>query len=390
MTTQPTNRLHFLDAIRAFAIIMMLQGHFVHALLGDVYREQGNVLYVIWKYFRGMTAPTFFTITGFIFTYLLVKQKTSGIENPRVLKGVKRAIKVIFWGYLLRISLYAIFNGTINPSFFYVDVLQCIGTSLLLLLGLYLIFFRDSGVLFQNVVLTLGIVIFLLQPLYGSCIIEFLPTTVANYFTNHNGSIFTLFPWFGYVCIGSFMAVIFFKYKKHKSFYSYAAVCLMSIGILLVFNSSSILMFLNTITGIGVFKSVAYNNFLFIRLGNVCMLFSVFIMLKNYMVYPIFTKIGGKTLSIYIIHFFVLYGSWFGIGLNRFFHRELTPIMVVIGALLFVIGICCLVLFYYRHEEKLKAQVRIIMYPLVKKIKPVLFDIMGVVKSEVRGRYKRL
>lgn len=209
--TKRNSRLHFMDAIRAFAIIMMLQGHFVHSLLGDMYRDKNNLIYTIWEYFRGMTAPTFFTITGFIFTYLLLKQNATGLENPRVLKGVKRAIKVIFWGYLLRLSFYALFTGTVNASFFYVDVLQCIGTSLLLLIGVYLILCRINHAWFQNTVFALGMIIFLLQPVYGSCILEFLPQTIANYFTNKNGSVFTLLPWFGYVCFGSFIATLFFK-----------------------------------------------------------------------------------------------------------------------------------------------------------------------------------
>ncbi|MEW7290861.1 heparan-alpha-glucosaminide N-acetyltransferase domain-containing protein [Aquimarina sp. 2304DJ70-9] len=386
--TKPTSRLHFLDAIRAFAIMMMLQGHFVHALLGDLYRDRNNTIYTIWEYFRGMTAPTFFTITGFIFTYLLLKQGTTGLENPRVLKGIKRAIKVIFWGYLLRLSLYAVFSGTVNPSFFYVDVLQCIGTSLLLLIGVYLVFCRYNGALFQNAVLIAGVVVFILQPVYGNCILEFLPKTVANYFTSRNGSVFTLFPWFGYVCFGSFMATLFLKYGKQKMFYSYAVMSLLSIGVLLVFASSGILMFLHSITNLAVFKSVAYNNFLFIRLGNVCILFAVFMLLKNYLTSPILTKIGGKTLSIYIIHFFVLYGSWFGLGLSRFFYHDLTPTQVVIGALLFVSGICALVLYYYKYEERLKFQLHILIDAVHKKVRITLFEIFRVIKNDVIRRYK--
>lgn len=354
MMTKRSSRLHFMDAIRAFAIIMMLQGHFVHSLLGDVYRDKNNLIYTIWEYFRGMTAPTFFTITGFVFTYLLLKQKTTGLENPRVLKGVKRAIKVIFWGYLLRLSFYALFTGTVNASFFYVDVLQCIGTSLLLLIGIYLVLCRINETWFQNTVLVLGVTIFLLQPVYGSCILEFLPQTVANYFTNKNGSVFTLLPWFGYVCFGSYMATIFLKHGEHKKFYSYTIMILFFVGILLVFFSSPVLMLGHSFTGIAIFKSVAYNNFLFIRLGNVCMLFSIFIIGRDYVTSKVITKIGGRTLSIYIVHFFVLYGSWFGLGLSRFFYHSLTPLQVFIGALLFILSICTLVLSYYKFEEDIK------------------------------------
>ncbi|TPN85921.1 heparan-alpha-glucosaminide N-acetyltransferase domain-containing protein [Aquimarina algicola] len=357
MMNKSANRLHFLDAIRSFAILMMLQGHFVHALLGTEYRDNDNAIYSIWSYLRGMTAPTFFTITGFIFTFLLLKNKMTGLQNPRVLKGIRRAVKVIFWGYLLRLSFFAISRGTLNPSFFYVDVLQCIGTSLLLLIGVYLLFYRKDKDWFQRIVLCLGILIFILQPMYGKCILEFLPKTIANYFTNRNGSIFTLFPWFGYVCFGSFMGTVFLKYKEQAQFYLYAKVVLMSIGVLLVYFSSDILMILYRFTDVIVFKSVAYNNFLFIRLGNVCILFAVFLMLKNYFSDGITTKIGGNTLSIYIVHFFVLYGSWFGLGLNRFFHRQLTPLQTFVGAILFVFCVCVIVLSYYRNEDQIKSKV---------------------------------
>ncbi|WP_282081392.1 heparan-alpha-glucosaminide N-acetyltransferase domain-containing protein [Aquimarina algiphila] len=388
--TKQSSRLHFLDAIRAFAIIMMLQGHFVHTLLGDTYRDRNNLIYSIWEYFRGMTAPTFFTITGFIFTYLLLKQNLTGLENPRVLKGIKRAIKVIFWGYLLRLSFYAIFKGTVNPSFFFVDVLQCMGTSLLLLIGMYLLLYRTNTAWFQNTVLGMGIIIFLLQPIYGSCILEFLPKTVANYFTSKNGSVFTLFPWFGYVCFGSFIASLFLKYGKHKVFYPFAITLLFSLGAVLVFYSSSILMLFYDLSGITVFKSVAYNNFLFIRLGNVCMLFSVFILMRNYFTGKIMTKIGGRTLSIYIIHFFVLYGSWFGLGLNSFFYRTLTPLQAFIGALLFVFGICALVLYYYKYEEQLKLRLHYIVDLITKKVIMSLPEILLLLKNDIIRLYRSI
>lgn len=388
--TKRTSRLHFLDAIRAFAILMMLQGHFVHSLLGDMYRDKSNIVYTTWEYFRGMTAPTFFTITGFIFTFLLLKQNTKGIDNPRVLKGVKRAVKVIFWGYLLRLSFYEVFTGTVNPSFFYVDVLQCIGTSLLLLIGVYLILCRINEAWFQNVVLGIGVIIFLLQPMYGSCILEFLPQTVANYFTNRNGSIFTLLPWFGYVCIGSFMASLFLKYGKRKMFYPHAIIALLSVGVVLVFYSSTILMVIYSMTGIGVFKSVAYNNFLFIRLGNVCMLFSVFMMMKNYFTNQMITKIGGRTLSIYIVHFFVLYGSWFGLGLSRFFYHSLTPGQTFIGALLFIIGVCTTVLYYYKYEEELKLQTHHVLNSTNQKMKAILPEAFILFRNTVIRTYRNI
>ena len=67
-------RLDFIDVIRAFAICMMLQGHFVNGLIADRYRDENNFIYWFWHYCTGITAPVFFTVSGFIFTFLLVKE----------------------------------------------------------------------------------------------------------------------------------------------------------------------------------------------------------------------------------------------------------------------------------------------------------------------------
>ena len=49
MTTLKPTRLFFLDAVRAFAILMMLQGHFIDALLQPIYRDKTNAIYNTWE-----------------------------------------------------------------------------------------------------------------------------------------------------------------------------------------------------------------------------------------------------------------------------------------------------------------------------------------------------
>ena len=38
-----STRLYFIDAVRAFAILMMLQGHFIDTLLAPIYRDKTGV-----------------------------------------------------------------------------------------------------------------------------------------------------------------------------------------------------------------------------------------------------------------------------------------------------------------------------------------------------------
>ena len=110
---------------------MMLQGHFIDTLMDVAYKDDSNLAFSIWKYLRGITAPTFFTISGLIFSYLLLKAKQKGTSTQRMRKGFNRGLMLIGIGYVLRIPLVRWLSGAFSTYFLVVDVLQCIGLSLI-------------------------------------------------------------------------------------------------------------------------------------------------------------------------------------------------------------------------------------------------------------------
>ena len=67
------------------------------------------------------------------------------------------------------------------------------------------------------------------------------------------------------------------------------------------------------------------------------MLFGLFYAFERFLKYPLVSKIGQKTLSIYVVHFIILYGSFTGYGLNRVIGKELNPKEVIFGAILFLL-----------------------------------------------------
>ncbi len=95
-------RVVFLDLLRALAVVMMAQGHTIDLLLADEYPSDGYLSFRLWQFVRGVTAPIFLLTTGAVFIYLL--QSTAGPlrDNPRVAKGIKRALLLLARGYLLR------------------------------------------------------------------------------------------------------------------------------------------------------------------------------------------------------------------------------------------------------------------------------------------------
>ncbi len=346
---QSSKRLYFIDALRAFAILMMLQGHFVSGLLDPVFKDNSNALYRFWLYCRGFTAPVFFTITGWVFTFLVLRSPVQGWKNPRLKKGVKRTFELLFWGYLLRLNLPMLLNGKLNNSFIQPDVLQIIGISLLFVMGIYLLFGQSKNVL-TIVFLFFGTAIFMYEPAYVDLTFPSLPDAISGYLTKANKGVFYLFPWLGYVSIGAAIANVF---QVKSTDLRPWAVAFISLGIALIFYSSSFLIILSDTTEIELFRKVAYNNFLFIRLGDVFVLFGFFMLLNRLWMNRIWTLIGTKTLSIYIVHYFILYGSLTGIGLYKYYNHSWSLMQSIGGAIGFILLTTLIVLTYNKYKNNL-------------------------------------
>ena len=356
-----TSRLYFIDAIRAWAILMMLQGHFVDGLLDMDFRDNANPMFAVWKYFRGITAPVFFTVSGFIFTYLLMrgeKKQTengrAGQRNPRIKKGIKRGLELLFIGYLLRSNLFGLLSGEVYASFYLVDVLHCIGLSILGIIGLHQLVQKRKKYLFPLSLLGITIVLFLFEPAYKTWQLDFLPDAIANYLTRANGSVFTIFPWFGYATFGGFLSVLFTRFRDAKFLYPIAIGASILLGTGLIFGSSEMFLSLSRATGIQLFADVFFNNYLFIRLGDVFLVFALFMLCRKWMQNPTLLAVGSSTLSIYIVHFIILYGSFTGLGLYRFLHHSLSPYVVIGGALIFMFVCTYAALEYEKNKVAIK------------------------------------
>lgn len=360
-----STRLYFLDAVRAFAILMMLQGHFVDTLLNPLYRDDSYIAYTIWSYFRGITAPTFFTISGLVVLYLMLKANEKGDDSVRIKKGVSRGLMLLVIGYALRIPFLSWLQGKFDTYFLVIDVLQCIGLSLLILIGLYLLCRRNSKIL-SVVLLTIGCLIFLTEPLYRTLRVDSIPLFFSNYISKANGSIFNIIPWFGYVAFGGYLATIFFRKSQNEYFKVRTVSIFFGVGLVLLFFSTDILHLLYYLTNIQLFEDAANYNYLFLRLGNVFLYFGVFYLLERYMKQSIVTKIGEKTLNIYVVHFIIIYGSFTGIGLKHFWYKSLEPWEAVFGAIAFMIVVCLIVFHIGKTNAFIYNNLRRLLHLVIK------------------------
>lgn len=343
------DRLQFIDAIRAYAILMMLQGHFVDTMLAYRFRDLENALYSTWFFMRGMTAPIFFTITGLVFTFLLLRDGRPIRENERIRKGIRRGFFLIFLGYLLKVNFPAFLTGWFYKSYPALDVLHNIGFALLTLIALYCLHLV-SKISLPFLYFGGGIFIFLINPTWLAYDWSFLPIVLRNYFDADNGSIFLPIPWLGFTLLGAgFGWHLFHKTYLYRTWY-WPAI-LLTTGLIIHFFSSKGLLLLHQWTGWGNFIKLAYDNVLFWRFGHVLIIISLFIFLEKIITFPpLMLKIGSETLTIYATHYVVLYGTWLGIGIKTFGQFTWQPIPVVIGAILFVLA----AIVYIKHIEDIR------------------------------------
>jgi len=334
-------RIIFIDLLRAFAVLQMVQGHTIDVLLANEYRNFSSISYSIWHFMRGMTAPIFMFTSGMVFTYLFRLVDEPFEKNPRVLKGIKRFLLLITIGYLLRFPTFNPFNFTYITDkqlkiFYSVDVLHLIGFGLLIIM--FFCFLSEKLNLSDTLIFILGASLFILPtPIFSK--IEwtnYLPTPLANYFYTGAGSLFPLFPWVGYLLIGSILGSILAENSNifQTRRFSYIII---SLGLMILFLTLLINYIFNSSFKI-IFDSYNYLTIVF-RIGFVLTLSGVVSLISQSIqsIPNIIILIGRNTLLIYIVHLMILYGSAISPGLNIIWGNKLNPIPTISLALLMIL-----------------------------------------------------
>jgi uncharacterized membrane protein len=360
-TTDQAHRVIFIDLMRAIAVLQMVQGHTIHVLLSTDLRTSEFPLYSIWFFLRGMTAPIFMFTAGTTFTYLFRSVKKPFEENYRVKKGIRRALLLLFIGYMLRYPSWTIVDfsevsAEAWQSFFIVDVLQLIGFSLLLLLAI--LFLTEKLKLnFTITFIVTATLIFLASPfMYKIDWISHLPAPIAAYFYSGSGSLFPIFPWAGYVVsgavLGSYLAQNPMVFKSSR-FSKLLAVVGIAFSLVAIF--SYLILQAN---GFGNIDPQVTPQTIFFRLGFVLLLTAIvsYISLKVERIPHVLILFGRNTLLIYVLHLIILYGSIWTPGLNLLWGESLSGWQSFFAALVMITLMTYLVLLIHKlkiHNKEL-------------------------------------
>ncbi|UJR81058.1 heparan-alpha-glucosaminide N-acetyltransferase domain-containing protein [Sandaracinus amylolyticus] len=204
-------RAHFVDLLRLLMSVQMIQGHVIDALLADAWRTGRG--FEIWTWVRGLTAVGFMTAAGVSFHLSsLARWESYRADRTARARRVKRAGMLIAIGYLLHAPA-GVLSGDAElarraiDEAMIVDVLQCIGVTMLLLEAMCVIARRASQVVLVSGGLAAAAIG--LAPLAARIECEGSALRlVCNYVSRSGGSLFPLLPWSGFVLAGVVLGAI--------------------------------------------------------------------------------------------------------------------------------------------------------------------------------------
>ena len=310
-----TGRLLFVDAARAIAVLLMIQGHVISVLLTPEY--QATEAAKAWLFVRGLTSCTFFFLSGFSFAVATARKwEEYRLPTWSLFRRLTRYLALLAFAYAMHLpggSMKELLRGTPEQwlAFVTVDVLQLIAVSLLFLQAVAW-FVRSRGGL-GVVALVAAVSVILTTPVsWSAASSASVPLAVSAYLSGAGGSLFPLFPWSAYVFFGA-AAGSWYAARPAARPVGPTARTALATGLGMV--AAAALLHLIPFSPYGAidFWSVSPNLFL-VKAGFMLMALSVVIraVSDRSRLPGLVTALSRQSLLVYVVHLMVLYHPDFG------------------------------------------------------------------------------
>jgi len=325
-TAVPDGRLYALDLARFVAMLFMMQGHVLDALVSSSIIDVTQMPWSVWHWVRGLTAPVFLMVSGAVHVFA-TKRDAHGSIRPDVMgKRIRWAITIMGLGYLMFFPANRLWDMPFLPAatwkvFLAVNILQLTGFALLVYVLVMSSTRSVTSMGVRGLVTAVGILAF--TPLMGLPIVDkAMPVWLAPYTSALHGSLFPFFPFGAYlffgVVVGAYLHGVPAEHRDQRlkklglRFGAVIAGCALLLHHVMLANG----------VAANILESPESVLLVVRRLGIVLMIFSgsVFVLQHTYRLRNWYVLFGTRSLYIYVIHLLLLFGSpwWDGIGRTQF------------------------------------------------------------------------
>jgi uncharacterized membrane protein len=349
-------RYGFVDLLRGFAIVVMVETHVMNAYL-PMALKRGSSFFFWLSFVNGLVAPTFLFASGFS----LMLQGNSQWENWIRLrlpfwKQMRRLgfiCLVAYFTHLQGFSLSRYLNHWNDRQMwlrtFQVDVLQCIVVSLLVV-HLLILVLRKKPLLPWALGL-LAVCVALSTPwIWSYDLTGSLPLSAALFLNPHGVSLFPIFPWICFVLAGSFAAFFFLKSVEANKIPIFMGI-IACLGILMIAAGVLLRDTPYTLPGYVDFYTTS-PLYMMIRVGCVLLFTTALYRLEingRWIPKPI-ELAGQESLLVYGVHLWFIFAFLRGRHLRHFFGLQ----MGYLGCFLLSAAIIILMLVLARYWHALK------------------------------------
>lgn len=338
-------RLLFIDLLRGWAILVMIEVHVFNAFIIPALKD--TRWFSILNFINGLVAPSFLFISGFAFIISTQSQHDELHKFGSLFRKKMMRIGLIFLvGYSLHVpffSLAKIFREATPQlwiSFYNVDVLQNIGAGLLYIL-LARVFIKSDKAFYYFLFASSIVFVFISPYIWDHDFGRYFPIPIAAYFNPVYGSFFPLFPWIGFLLAGAVCCILYLKAREsgnEKTFMIQTAM----LGLILIVVGHFYLspLFPKTYTAIN-----PHPVFFLERLGYVLLLLSLcwYFISKVKTQGGLVIETGKDSLLIYWLHLQIIYRMlWHGESFDSMIKQSYNPwqcLLFTIGLILVMIGV---------------------------------------------------
>jgi uncharacterized membrane protein len=331
-------RVVFIDLVRAIAVLFMLYGHTVSALLAPQYQQ--GTWFDIWQLQRGLTSSLFMLAGGFAFSIATGRHwESHATWSLAVVRRVRRFLLFVLLGYALHLPVSRIVQLPMATpdrwrAFLAVDVLQLLGVTFIAMQLLVLL--CRSRRVFTGVALALAMAAVGSTAAAGRTDwTDHVPAWVAPYLSTATGSLFPLFPWSAFVLVGAGLGQIYSRWGAAR-LPAFATWVLLAPGALLL-------------TSAFVSRVVPYPEFLAnpfavpprefaLRVGPCLILLGAIALASRHITHlpRVFAAVAQESLLIYFVHLCIVYGSPWNRGLWNWYAGALGPWSTLVAVVLVI------------------------------------------------------